>query len=76
MTPRVLGYIIPIVRSMQTVAQQQPPNTGKRRASEGWLHIRLDRELRKALNIRAAEQDMSLAEACREAVRMYLGKAA
>lgn len=59
---------------MRTVTQREPeeqPDGGKK--AEGWLHVRVRREVRKQVNIHAAQEEISVAEVVERALEKYLG---
>lgn len=56
--------------------QTQPGLQGNKTAAEGWLRVRLPRELRKRINIRAAQDEKSVPTLVADALRKYLDEAA
>lgn len=64
------------MNQMATVSQPKPTEKATRKSDEGWLHIRLKADERRRLKIRAAELDITMADAVRFAIQGWLGKAA
>jgi hypothetical protein len=63
---------------MASVSQIKPApeNPTVRKAEEGWVHVRMDIDVRRRLKIRSAELEITMADAVRCAVREWLEKAA
>lgn len=65
---------------MRTVAQaeqiEQPKEAPGSQSKIGWLHVRIPGELRRQVNIRAAADEISVADVVAAALERYLGQAA
>lgn len=57
---------------MRTVTQRETQEQQPKKP-EGWLHVRVRRDLRKRVNIHAAQEEISVQEVVEQALEKFFG---